>query len=312
MNPKPRRRISSRRILYSSRRPHHPKRKRSARAIFKPRLVRFFFFLGVLVSVGILVFIIIAGKFSVQEINVYAENDAVFDPNLAALIRQHVVEHAEENSRFLKNSIFFLDASEVESEILQSFPRAADVTIVKKYLPRIIEISFREREATGIWCNVKLRALESTGEEGIPSATGEETGELPAVVDECYYVDREGVIFQEAPLSRGFLMTIIRDYGNYPDLRLGMRPLSVEDAQFIFQTRDHFKTELPMTGIKELLYESGEITAVTDKGLRIYLNRSYGPAKNVAVIREILNKSQEGTEVFDYLDLRITNKAYYK
>jgi len=298
-------------------RPHYRKRRKGA--FFRIRALVVFsaitFFAG-----GMFYIISFSGAFVIQDISVHRidEEKGGANPDLTAEIQSAVELFLNSKSVFTKNNLFFVKEAELKDLVLSSFFDVSDIRVGKDYLDRNLELAYDERVEVAIWCNVKLALGESEVLDGEDGTTQEEElkqaePKIPVVYDECYYIDQEGVLFSEAPESRGSLILLIKDYGNYPPIRLGSRFLSEEDMSFILGIKSAFKKALRKVGIKEFIYERGEITLITDRDVNIYLNREYLPVKNAAVIEELFEKSSgEEASISEYIDLRITNKVYYK
>jgi len=298
-------------------RPYHKKRRRGA--IFRIRALAILsvvtFFAG-----GILYIISFSGVLTIQDISVHRihEEKGRANPDVAAEIQRAVELFLNSKPVFVRNNLLFVKEIEIKDLVLGSFFDVSDIRVGKEYLDRSLEVVYDERVEVAIWCNVKLEFVESEtsdGEDSIPheGTISQSEPKIPVVYDECYYIDHMGVLFTEAPESRGSLILLIKDYGNYPQIRPGSRFLSEEDIRFILGIKNAFKEALREVGIKEFIYERGEITLITNRDVNIYLNREYLPVKNAAVIKELFEESiGKKTSISEYIDLRITNKVYFK
>lgn len=299
-------------------------RKRSRSAIFRMRIF-VFLFLVLTFFFGTSAVICFSDIFKVADIIVRASSDMdASDSHLATEIKKSIESSLVSGSLPLKYSILFINESELESKILETFPEVSYVTIKKQYKNRFLDIIYEERVAEAIWCNVRLALSNEDNDSNLSSGgkdknntykseeAGSPTTENLALYEECYYIDSDGVIFKEAPKSSGSLIALIKDYGNYSSIVLGLRPVSGEEMNFILEIKNAVKEALPNIGIKEILYESGEITLLTDRRWKIYINNDYSPEKNAAVVKELFEDPEDINAVSEYVDLRVMNKVYYK
>ncbi len=291
------------------------KRKRTQGATFRIWL------LGILLGVGVMgggagYLLFFSDVLRIEALRVLPEDNEITSSQLLLVkaVREKIDSFTSPGNSFIRENIVLLDEADLEREIRSSFPQISRVVVRKHYIYRMLEVSFRERVSVAIWCNVKLEFSESPGKE---SKTGEKPEDetqndttRPAVHDVCFYIDEEGILFGDAPLSKGSLITTIRDYGTYPDALLDVRPLSKEDLEFILEIKNALKKTSPPVGIREIIHERGEFTLVADEGWKLYLNREYSPAKHAAVLNEIFANPE--SKISEYIDLRITNKVYYK
>jgi len=157
-------------------------------------------------------------------------------------------------------------------------------------VPSTLNIKVEERKQEGIWCVYG-------NSESIP---------------ECFFYDKEGVIYEEAPNSvRGSLIKNIRD-GRVEEAQLGSAVVDALLLEYINNLIDAL----------ELAYEhpnyifiknDDEIRAGFLKGWEAYFSRSQDLIESVENLILILDK-EIGTRASEllYIDLRLGNKAFYK
>lgn len=227
-----------------------------------------------------------------------------------------IVQRYLENKlwRFVpQKSIFLAPAGSIKDNILNAFPEIKEVLIQKK-LPNILEIEAVKRELAGIWCQTK----ESESEEEIATSTEEEVTvkKQERKIGDCFYIDKEGIIFQESSLIRGSLILNIYSFENKP-VELREQAVPPEIMDFILEVRE----KLP--GIKTaseqaLKSNDFEIVSIEDlranllSGWQVYFNPSYSAESQLNALEMVLEEQIKETGSLEYVDLRIENRVYYK
>lgn len=299
--------------------PKDRRKKRSSRgAVFRIWLVTIFVS-AIIVFGGAFYLIFYSGVFAPDVIYAYPKDGRITRTNLDLTkeIARAATSFVPSQTVLARNNLFFLNEKDIEEMLLDSFPEVSHAVVRKHYLARLLEIIFEERIPVAIWCNVQLEFSEPKEVPGestdLQNETGGEEGEegkVPMVFDKCFYIDKEGFLFSEAPESRGSLVALIRDYGNYDDVRLNSRFLSREEVGFLLGIKNALRGAFPQWGVKEFIHEGGEFTLVTNQGWKVFLNREYSPEKHMGILKELFQDSD--LELSEYIDLRIANKVYYK
>lgn len=158
----------------------------------------------------------------------------------------------------------------------------AGATIKKDWLKRSINITVRERERLGIWCI-----------EG----------------ENCYWLDNNGIVFEEAPVTEGSLILKVYDLQK-SDLRLGF---PVIEERFINNLTGILKNLSQLAvAIKKISLDRKlqELRVETYDGADILFSIRFDPMPNI----ESFQKLSETLDLrqIDYVDLRIDNRIYYK
>lgn len=220
------------------------------------------------------------------EQNIHEYLDKIFDSKKFFILRQNkTINFPTEN---FKKNIFF------------EIPKIKKVE-VQIQVPSTLNIKVEERKQEGIWC--VYGNLES--------------------IPECFFYDKEGIIYEEAPNSvRGSLIKNIRD-GRVEVAQLGSAVMNTQLLEYINN----------LINALELAYEhpnyifiknNDEIRAGFSKGLpaassaaqvgwEAYFSRSQDLIESVENLILILEK-EIGVRVSEllYIDLRLGNKAFYK
>ena len=171
----------------------------------------------------------------------------------------------------------------VPPDILDSI-RVASVDVKKDILERNVYVRINERKKTTIWCLEKI--------------------------EQCFWVDENGVIFNPASRPSGSLVVdVMRDYTD--------RSLSIGDAvlpndllgnlQSIFNLLNKLDLSVDELRIDDLKFK--EVTAIIGKGPEIYFSLTLDPKFGEGVLESLMSSSDWGR--IRYVDLRVENRAYY-
>ncbi len=176
-------------------------------------------------------------------------------------------------------------------------PRIAEITIEKDYFKRQIKINIKERKRFGIWCP---SSLEQCNVDALANATCSKG-------EGCFWFDKNGVIFSEAPIVEGNLIYKIDDFSGR-SLKLGEPVLAEKFFLNLLKIFDILeKSDL---GIKSLKLERFELQEIaTESSPKIYFSLRIDPNFGLSTI-ESLKKT--GLNRIEYIDLRVENRAYYK
>lgn len=164
-------------------------------------------------------------------------------------------------------------------EIKISDPAILNIDIEKEWWKREVLVKVNERERFAIWCNSQA--------------------------NNCYWIDKEGYVFADAPVTEGSLVFTIFDKGN-SNLFLGAR---VEEDRFVGNfisiLKNFYRTGFE---IKKITSDSAlkEIRIATLEGPFFIFSTRVDPSKNLSLIKDLdLNK-------VEYIDLTVDDKIFYK
>ncbi len=169
-------------------------------------------------------------------------------------------------------------------EIFKLYPQIAELTIEKDYFERQIGIIIRERQRKGIWCvNDSSDALK------------------------CYWFDKNGVLFEDAPSIEGNLINKVNDFSGR-NLEIGAPVLAEKLFSNLIEIFDVLeKSDLNVKSLKLERIELQEV--VSESSPKIYFSLRIDPSFGLSALESIKNI---GLEKIQYIDLRVENRAYYK
>lgn len=215
--------------------------------------------------------------FKITEIKL-PENDFITTNDIYKLIISSAPLNFGEN-------IFILSKNQIKSGLAAAFPAITDIGI-KKELFHGLTINFEKRIQIGIWCH---------------SAN-------------CYYFDKEGIIFKEAPQTEGALILKIDDFEK-KEVSLGDQVLSNEQLTFIIKFNNKIieNNQFKIIEFKIAPSANFDLEAITDRGWSIYLDQNQDPvleANNLFTILNEVIKNQASN--LEYIDLRLPSRIFYK
>lgn len=256
------------------RKPHRIKRKKS---IISCR----FFWLSLLIFaiVGtIFYFLFFSEIFQVKKIVITGEKK-VSKQELESFIEKRL----ENKILFYKTkSIFVVGLNEIKKGILNSFSQIAEVEI-KRELPNALNVIVTERLGLAIWC----------------------------CEDNCFFLDNEGVLFEEVRL-RTELIKII-DEQNTNSFAFGKRVIEKEKLSQILKIESELKNELKIPLEEIRIVSENRLNVKTKEGWEIYFSLKEDLGWQLARLKLVLEKKVpfEIGEELQYIDLRF-EKVYYK
>lgn len=180
--------------------------------------------------------------------------------------------------KFLGANNILIWKQEKIGEFLKNEPQIAELTIEKDYFKRLIKIEAKEREKFGIWC-----------------------------ANNCFWFDKNGVVFLESPSTEGSLINKIDDFSDR-SLNLGDKIL---EEKFLSNLIKIFEI-LEKSGLKIKSLKLEDIALqeiITDSSPKIYFSLRIESGFALAALQSLKNI---GFENMDYIDLRVENRAYYK
>lgn len=187
----------------------------------------------------------------------------------------------------LGKNLFILPKNKIAQNLTATFPEITDINIKKELFHRLV-VDFEKRTQIGIWCRTQT--------------------------NECFYFDKEGIIFKEAPQTEGSLILKIED-STKNSVSLGDSVLN--DRQLTFMTSFNKKIiennsfNIIKFRIKSL--ENRDLEAITNRGWSIYLDQSQDPTLEANNLFTILGEIiKEKSSRLEYVDLRIPTRVFYK
>jgi cell division septal protein FtsQ len=187
----------------------------------------------------------------------------------------------------LGENIFILSKNQIKSGLAAIFPNITDISIKKELFHGLI-VNFEKRIQIGIWCQ--------------PQA------------DNCYYFDKEGIIFKEAPQTEGALILKIEDFEK-KEVSLGDQILNYNQLKFIaeFNNKITENNQFKIIEFKIASSKNFDLEAITDRGWSIYLDQNQDPVLEANNLFTILNEViKNKASNIEYIDLRLSSRVFYK
>jgi len=263
---------------YSSRRP--PRRHREKKEIsWKSKIIIAWVLFLILVLVYVLFF---SPIFKIKETKISGNqaisNEDVQDSLNGFLSKKILIF-------FNRNNIFLATSSKLRKILVKDFPRILSIEINKNIFKKTIDLKIVERKEAGIYCK-----------------------------GECYYIDKQGVIFEEAPQTSGTLILLIKDYSER-DIKIGMEVIEKEFMTELIDLRTYLFDKFNLR-VLEFVIETipcKDLKVNTHEGWYILFDKSQDLKNQLQALKLVLEeKVKEERGGLEYIDLRIENRAYYK
>lgn len=180
---------------------------------------------------------------------------------------------------------FTLRISNLSEILLEEFPKIQNAAIDKIY-PDTLRVKISEREIVGVWCRAK------------------ENG--------CFYIDKEGVVFETAPKSYGSIVFLVTDKRD-TDSGLGKAVLNREDILKFEKITGLLSRNFPF-GVREfVINENGKIEISTSENWKLLLGDDGDIKNQFSNLKYVLDEEiREKRLNLEYVDLRLGNRIYYK
>ena len=223
------------------------------------------------------------------------------------IIKEVVEQQITENYLYFfpKTNIFFYPKSVIKNELQNKFKRLKDINFSVKD-KKVLEISMTEREALYTWCGDVLPEVNDSEQK-------------------CFFLDKEGYIFDEAPYFSGEV------YFKFYGLSDVGRPTSEATGIYFspnnFQKFITFKQELEGMKLRPVALDvtpDGDIKVLLSKGSTTGINpeiifkadadfqKVAENLKAVLTTEPLQSNLKNKYSSFLYIDLRFGNKVYFK
>jgi len=279
------------------RKPYRIKKKKS---LFKNR----FFWIAILVLIifgGIFYLVCFSSIFQIKDIKIsgnsaFAEASVDKQKILFDEIQKIIEERISQKILFLPSkSIFLANLNQINEPLLERFPQIDEVNL-KRRLPSTLIVEIQERLPLGVWC------------EDLPSSPSENLG---GQGENCFYIDREGIIFEENPPKEEF---IIKSEELISQGFLGEKVIEKTLLESIFEIQRKLKESLKINIEEIIILEKEKINAKTSEGWEIYFDPTGNIDWQLTKLSLVLEKEipPERRKDLEYIDLRFGNFAPYK
>lgn len=169
-------------------------------------------------------------------------------------------------------------------------PHLASVSFQRNFLSKVLTLVVTEREKYGVWC-------------------GESASSTNAVqVANCFWFDKNGVLFREAPMVEGTLIPKIRDFTGR-NLTIGNTIFEgrfTSDVLRIFELFQRAQIALIDLRVDDLA--SQELTADLLQKVPVYFSLRFDPSFALPALLDLKSKLTQ----LSYIDFRSQNKVFYK
>ncbi|MBL7150227.1 MAG: cell division protein FtsQ/DivIB [Candidatus Pacebacteria bacterium] len=175
----------------------------------------------------------------------------------------------------------------------------ADSVNLERRLPATLIVEIQERLPLGVWCEVEEDKSSSP-----PFAATREA-------EDCFYIDKEGIIFEENPPRTGF---IISPEEQRTQVFLGEKVIEKVLLESIFEIQRKLKESLKINIEEIIILEKEKINAKTFEDWEIYFNPTGDINWQLTKLSLVLEKEipPERRKDLEYIDLRFGNFAPYK
>ncbi len=215
-------------------------------------------------------------------------------------LRDYVKEKISGNyfKLFSKSNIFIYPKSKTEKSIMQDFFRLESVNFSFKNL-KSIAVHVEERKPFAVWCSSEI------------------VDKTVVFHDECYFIDKEGFVFSQAPDFSGNVY--VRYYGliTLADTSASRQFFPSEE----FKKVSSFITQIDSLGFHitdAVLYEDSDVELYTVSGGKILLTTredfsvTFENFQSLLGDKTSVSDKSNFIEKLDYVDLRFGKKLYFK
>ncbi len=188
-------------------------------------------------------------------------------------------------------------------------PEIAELTIEKDYFERQIKITVKERERFGVWCTAQTETDFTRTNTGNTEKISPPESALSPRESICFWFDKSGVIFAEAPAMEGELINKIYDSTNR-ELKPGDKILEenlLGNLLKIFEVLQKSALSMKNLYLQDLSLQ--EISVESPLLPQIYFSLRFNPESTLPAIQSI---KELGLAKIEYIDFRVENRAYYK
>ncbi|HRY52619.1 MAG TPA: hypothetical protein P5089_02070 [Candidatus Portnoybacteria bacterium] len=207
-----------------------------------------------------------------------------------------------------KDNLIVFSSKKIISQILADFPEAQSVKVDKDIF-KGIKITIKGRQSAAIWCKSSADFIFV----GFQATSTDSALSLPSS-EQCFFADSEGLIFREAPAISGtFLPTFFSQ--SQQDFSIGERAIASSTLLFSSQLKKQLRgMDIELLGFVDGASGSQELAAITNEGWVVYFNVNRSSSVQIKSLMALLesNDIKSKRASLQYIDLRMSNKAYYK
>lgn len=223
--------------------------------------------------------------FQVAEIEVHG-TETIADSELRAFVKDSL--SGDRWKLLPRSNILFVSPRTLESLIKTLYPEVRSAKVEKRF-PRTVLVTLEERSIWAVYCGTNAEALS------------------------CFFLDKEGVLFREAPLVEGSLILSFHSELSPPPLGT-----LVFDASEVLQfqqisTAFDVHAGVPIVSFSFKRNAPKDVWVRTKEGFSIIIAKDAHPDETAGIVKAVLEKEvREKRNRLDYLDARFGNKVFVK
>ncbi|MBN2197690.1 hypothetical protein JW698_00610 [Candidatus Wolfebacteria bacterium] len=254
--------------------------------------------------IGIIYLIIYSPFFQIKNINIEwikekKESKQLNNEFFIQDLKNNFIKQAK-FIKFLGANNILIWKEKVPENIFKIYPQITELIIEKNYFKREIKLIIQERQKTGIWCFKTQIKIDETTNVSMQINANE-------FLTSCWWFDKKGIIFEQAPLIEGSLINKINDFSGR-NIQVGESVL--EKELFLNLLKIFEMLEKINLNIKSFRMERIELQEIiTESSPEIYFSLRIDPLFALPVFESIKNI---GLKKIEYIDLRMENRVYYK
>lgn len=256
------------------RKPYRIKKKKS---ILKNR----FFWLGILFLVifgGIFYLLIFSSFFQVGKV-IISNNERVSKEEIEALVKKNIEKKI---LFFSTRSIFLTNLKKIKENLLDNFPQIAEIEIGRGF-PNVLSVIVTERTEIAVFCQN----------------------------ENCFLLDRDGVIFGETQLENDLIK--IKDERKINSPVLGETIIEKDYLDKIFRIQEYISEEFEF-GVEEFIVFEERLNIKTSEDWEIYFDPKGDLNWQLTKLNLVLKEKipSERRKDLEYIELRFGDLATYK
>ncbi len=258
-----------------------------------------FFWFSFLFSIALGVmfyFGVFSSVFQIKEIKV-SGNTKLSIENIESIIFEGI------NTKiafFESKSIFLTDLNKINEKIRQEFPQIAQIKL-KREFPGVVSAQVEERKPVAVFC---LALQSSPFAEGLDLEEQEE-------VEDCFLIDKNGVIFEKISEVNKFL--IIKNLDSKINLELGKNIIEENLLSEILKIENKLKKDLEIKVEEISIISEERLNVKTIEEWSVYFNPKKDINWQLAKLSLVLKERipPEKRKNLEYIDLRFEKIYIY-